>query len=365
MRGDYSVKKALLVGNGFTLNLITEYNNHAMMQEFNNHISDLIVRIESEFDIFRKHEFKRNDLYTISQATFCGDNLFSGSDVYSSSDGICFNKYVEEWIIEKLKLLGFEEPTKVYEDYFKTYGLIYSIVEEKVMGIESYLKVVSLFEKIGRFSTDEYNQIKVIANTVYYNNGSHGKNSINNSSFEISKLDSLLVEFQDIFTTNYDTILDDFLEPYGRYPYHLHGGFSINHRNKDPDGRYSPNEARLIWGISAEEKYNNLKAGFDFSDFSFGSFRWGQSRLVDYFDLLGQGDYDEIQIIGFSGENDNHINLRIISNPHIKNVVYYVNPKSLNTLEIQVRSRLLFSGEKKTVNLKSWDEFWDRIKKLN
>jgi len=71
---------------------------------------------------------------------------------------------------------------------------------------------------------------------------------ISNQAIDFEKLNGLLKTYDDIYTTNYDTILDDFLETQERFPYHLHGGFSINHKNKNPDGRYSLREAKLIWG---------------------------------------------------------------------------------------------------------------------
>lgn len=69
---------------------------------------------------------------------------------------------------------------------------------------------------------------------------------------------------------------------------------SINHKNKNPDGRYMPSEAKLIWGINSEEKYNELRQGFDWSDFSWSAFRWGNSQLADYFDYLRLREYEEM-----------------------------------------------------------------------
>lgn len=182
-------------------------------------------------------------------------------------------------------------------------------------------------------------------------------------AYEKNKLANLLAQFTDIYTTNYDTILDDFLQEQNRYPFHLHGGFSINHRNKDPDGRYTPDKARLIWGVNADEKFRDLGAGLDFADTDFGAFRFSQSRLADYFDFLRNREYDEIHILGFSGENDAHINERIKTNPSIKNIIVYVDPEKVSCLETQVRSRIVFGGNNKPVNLKSWDTFWDMVKK--
>ncbi len=213
----------------------------------------------------------------------------------------------------------------------------------------------------GTFPNKDYNAIKNEANYVYFNNGKHGAEHITNSSVSKRKIQDFLSEFQDIYTTNYDTILDDLLETQNRFPFHLHGGFSINHLNKNPDGRYSPSDAKLIWGINAESKFNELRVGLNFNDIDFNAFSFENSQISKYFDQLAEQKYDEIDILGYSGENDDHINSRIRLNSNIKNVVVYVAPSKINDTETQVRTRLLFGGGAKTINLISWDEFWKRI----
>jgi hypothetical protein len=303
-----------------------------------------------------------SDLYTVTEALLCGNNILPSDNLYPREDGIHITDKAKLWIVEKLSELSFPDPEFVFESYFKSEGLIYSINKENIGGIETYLKIVALMEIFGCYTKEEYNYLKLISNEVYYNHGYHGKDSIDNSGIDVVKLDMLLNEFEDIYTTNYDTILDDFLEPHGRFPYHLHGGFSIDHKNKDPDGRYSPTKAKLIWGRKAEEKFEDLKVSIDFSDINFEHFRFDQSRLADYFDYLQNNNYDEINIFGFSGENDDHINKRIIENPYIKKVIWYVNKDDLNKRETQVKSRLLFGGKMKNVILSTWDDFWDRVK---
>jgi hypothetical protein len=251
---------------------------------------------------------------------------------------------------------------KVFEEYFENYGLIYSINQSEIVGVETYLKIVHMFMKIREFTEEDYSNIKLIANEVYFNKGKHGLESIDNSNIDIKKLISLINDYNDVYTTNYDTILDDILIKQERFPYHLHGGFSINHLNKNPDGRYSPNEARLIWGINAESKFNELKAGLDFSNIDFSAFRFGDSQVSEYFDYLQNSDYEEIHILGFSGENDDHINRRIRSNSNIKRITIYVNPNKVLNLETQVKNRILFGGNNQIVNLRSWDDFWGKIK---
>ncbi|WEK53469.1 MAG: hypothetical protein P0Y55_12865 [Candidatus Cohnella colombiensis] len=357
------MNKALLIGNGFTLNLNNEYSNSRMMEKFRKRIPNLINRAEEEFKLYRNCSFTLSDLYNVSEALFCGNDLLCGGNLYTSSDRIYISEAAKSWVIEKLSIQGFNDPELIFTEYFENYGLIYSINKDEILGVETYLKVISLFKEIGKFNENEYAEIKIVAYEVYYNEGKHGKSSIRNNEIDVGKLASTLSEYVDIYTTNYDTILDDFLEEQNRFPFHLHGGFSTNHRNKDPDGRYDPKNARLIWGINAEQKFEELKVGFDFGDIDYSAFRYGQSRLADYFDFLKERQYDEIHILGYSGENDAHINQRIKENAHIKNIILFVDPTIITDLETQVRSRILYGGDNKPVNIKSWNDFWDPIKK--
>jgi hypothetical protein len=357
------MKKALLIGNGFTSNLIQSFKNEPMMKVFYKRAPEMIDRIEEKFSVFRDLDLTNSDLYNVTEALFCGDNLFCGTDIYASDDGIHIHESIRVCIIEKLKVLGFSEPEKTFKEYFENYGLVYSINYCEIIGVETYLKVVHMFMEIGDFTEEDYNNIKLIANEVYFNTGKHGIGAIDNPNIDVSKLAILITDFNDVYTTNYDTILDDLLEQQERFPYHLHGGFSINHLNKNPDGRYSPSEARLIWGINADSKYKELRVGLDFNNIDFNAFSFGDSQISEYFDYLNEREYEELHILGFSGENDDHINQRIKDNSSIKRITIYINPEKVNSLETQVRSRILFSNENKIVNLKSWDDFWNTIKK--
>lgn len=356
------MRKALVIGNGFTSNLIESFRNEPMMTEFYKRIPGMIDRIEERFCIFRNLELTKDDLYYVTEALFCGDNLFPGNNLYPRDDGVHIKESTRVCIIEKLKEFGFREPEKIFKEYFESYGLIYVVNSPKIVGIETYLKVVHMFIELGEFSEEDYSDIKLIANEVYFNNGKHGLDSIDNADIDMSKLISAITEFDDVYTTNYDTILDDIMENIKKFPFHLHGGFSINHLNKNPDGRYSPHEAKLIWGINAETKFNELRVGLNFNDINFNAYSFGDSQISQYFDFLKEGEYDEIYILGFSGENDDHINQRIRSNSHVKRINIYVNPQKVNDLETQVRSRILFGSGNKVVNLKSWDDFWDTVK---
>lgn len=96
------MKKALLIGNGFTLYLIQEYNNSPMMNSMYKRIPRLINRSEKDFSIFRNLSFKDSDLYNISEALFCGSGIYCGDNLYPSDDGIHITRSSRTWTIERL-----------------------------------------------------------------------------------------------------------------------------------------------------------------------------------------------------------------------------------------------------------------------
>ncbi|MDH8678874.1 hypothetical protein QE109_11980 [Fusibacter bizertensis] len=355
------MNKAILIGNGFTSYMNSNYYNAPMMTKFFGKETELVGKIESLFDKIRNLDLNNTELLDVSEALFPSEGLYPSDTLIPSSDSIAISNKLKDHVVSKLSQIGFENPNEIFESYFAEYGLWSSVNCEKLNGIETYLKVLALFGEINKFSKEEYIHVKKVATDIYFNNANHGIKSINNEEICQDKLVETIKDFKYIFTTNYDTIVDDILDGEDRFPYHLHGGFSINHRNKDPDGRYTPSEARLIWGINAEEKYDDLKAGFRWDDFNYGAFRYGQSRLADYYDILQEYKIDEIHILGYSGENDDHINKRIIENQFIKKVVVYVNPCKIKDRETKVRNRLLFGRGKKLVELRPWSEFWNKV----
>jgi len=139
------MKKALLVGNGFTSNLILDYKNTPMMKAFYDRRPNLKDKVEDEFSFFRNLSFENNDLYSISETLFCGDSVLGGENTFPSSDGIHVKDGCKNWVIDKLACKGFQNPNKTFEEYFINYGLIYSINSDEMIGIESYLKVIHMF----------------------------------------------------------------------------------------------------------------------------------------------------------------------------------------------------------------------------
>jgi hypothetical protein len=140
------------------------------------------------------------------------EDLFPGPNVYPSDNTIVFNSKLKYDILEKLKKIRFNNPNEILNNYFLQHGLIYAVNKQKIYGVENILKVVDMFKRISMFTEENYNEIEKIANEIYYNNGNNDLNNININCYDTNKLINHINNFDFVFTTNYDTILDDILE---------------------------------------------------------------------------------------------------------------------------------------------------------
>lgn len=75
---------------------------------------------------------------------------------------------------------------------------------------------------------------------------------------------------------------------------------------------------------------------------------------------MKSGEYEEIHIWGFSGQNDKHINDCIKQNPNIKRVFYYCNPSKVGKTEFRTHVELMFGAIGKELFLEPWDAIWQK-----
>jgi hypothetical protein len=229
------------------------------------------------------------------------------------------------------------------------------------MSIETLLKVAHLFN----YSQDvTYDKIRKVANVIYYNDGKNGISNVTNINVDL--FSEFINEFEFVFTTNFDKILDDV---YRKEVFHLHGGFNykktINNNQTNiikTEYELSPDMALLIWGKDYLEKEAQTKSYFRFpTKFPFSFY----SILNNYYRVLEYGEFTEIHIWGYSGENDGHINSKIANNTNIKKIYHYISPEKFfdpdekASAELEVKS---IFGDSKDIILEPWNKIWVKFK---
>ena len=203
------------------------------------------------------------------------------------------------------------------------------------------------------------------------NDGKNGIDSINKMNFDICKFKRYINEFDFIFTTNYDHILDD---AFIKEVCHLHGGYNYKEEGDSPQKIIKVNnvlsyrDAYLIWGINEEEKRNGIRntkfTRYEMDDKLNVSFdlEIADSVLKGYFDQLKNGEYAEIHIWGYSGLNDGHINKAIDENVNLKKVYYYVAPGDVDSRKIFEKKNSLYNSKQNhIIKLRSWDDIWNEF----
>jgi hypothetical protein len=354
------LKKAILVGNGFTSQLIEDYLDTKMRGRLLEFFKDEYYYLNRFFDSFRISDISEADVYDYGGGLYPSETLFPGDNVYPQSDRILYNDKIRVHVTKALEELGFQNAEDTYDMFFIQYGLVFEVAKPEISAIENLLKVTNMFVKIGSAKKETEDRIVKLANTIYYNEGVYGLKDT--QLMDHSKIKQYFARFDYIFTTNYDLILDDIFEN-GDKVFHLHGGFNIEHPNLKSAKRLTHEEAFLVWGINGDEKYQFLSSGFDFGKFRFDAVRYGQSLLADYFALLEEGKYEELHIFGYSGQNDQHINKRIVNNTSVKHVYFYCDPvNEVNEYKFQIKVKELFQGSKAEIVFEPWTKVWDAIR---
>lgn len=331
---------ALLVGNGFTSQIIKEYSNTYMIDQLCKQEEQIFSYADQLFSAFREDS----------------KMLISAS---------LFNNNLARKIIEKLDSLHFRNSLDVFETYFIKYGLIYECNNDKISSVESLLKVISLFQLVDLFLDEDKCKIKHTANQLYFNNGNNGLSA----TPQITQ--KAIRQFADtyswIFTTNFDCIFDDAC-PEKNKVMHIHGGFYFKDCHHTSKIKLSPDDACLIWGVNGEDKERQLKGG-PFYDRNHkkildrtGRIIYVPSIMETYLHKLQTIQIRQLDILGYSGENDQHINTVISNNSNIKQVCYFCDPNDVNKSEKQseIRQRFLLSKEVQLA-LHSWNKVWDKI----
>ena len=347
--------RALLVGNGFTSNLIPEYANNYMMRCLKMAIPELYEKANTVFAPFRmKVAVPR---LTTTGWGYASDGLFAGEEpvLPGPISGLPFNGELLTHIERVLTKTGFgNEAENVCKNYFQTYGLIYETQRDEIASIESMLKIISLFEKTGQFSREDTQTVIHWSNIIYFN---EGHNSLEDVDVNIhDPLKNWLSQYNYVFTTNYDCVLGDAYED--KEVMHLHGGFHYEDRYTKTKEGLMPNDAYLVWGVNGEDKMSQMQGGFIFPvTFPMES---PVSLFDKYLDTLKSSEIYCMDIFGYSGENDQHINTAITSNNNLREINFYCNPTEIHSekLRFDITERLSIPKDTK-LKLISWSDVWD------
>lgn len=271
--------------------------------------------------------------------------------------GLLYNPALTKYIETQLEELGFQSSKSLLTDYFETFGLINETQHDSISNLESLLKIIDLFSKIGEFSNVDRSAIEKMANIIYFNNGNCGAQGIEKATQE--RISSAFAEYKEIYTTNYDMVLDERVP--GKEIRHLHGGFLYDDKTHRSDMIVQPEKAVLIWGITGEEKQKKMTATFSFP-VSY-PMEYPISLFSKYLNDLESIDADSIDIFGYSGENDQHINRAISNNPNIKKVNYYCDPQEVGSERYEFKIKSLFGIDAtKELQLVSWEKMWEVLK---
>lgn len=317
------LKKAILIGNGMTSQLIDEYKDCNMIEKIKTEIGSLYSEINDMLNPYRNLKVKDEKNIT---------------------------RLLEEYGMEYHH----------YQRYFVDQNLLQELEKPYITAIETLLKVAHLFNHCKKF---DYEKIKKIANKIYFNKGKNGLQDTNKQDFNKEKFIDFINEFDFVFTTNFDNVLDD---SYQGEVYHLHGGFhyeKINNIVTKSHKYLNPEEAYLIWGTNPDEKKKQMNIGGGKRYPYRYSYTYGRSLLNTYLDKIENEEICELHIWGYSGLNDGHINKAITNNTSLNNIHCYVSPTEIESSEIKNKMNDLYnSNQKHKLYLKSWDNIWSLFK---
>lgn len=334
------MKSALLVGNGFTSQLIKEYSNVHMMRLLHDRMWEICAKCNRLFEPFRE-----NILCDVQEA------------------GLLYNTELISYIKDKLDTVSIGDTDELVEKYFINYGLIYETQQAEISSVENLLKVIQLFKEA--FSDDVIDEVTRIVNRIYYNEGNNGLSAVSLSSQQ--PICDWLSQYNWIFTTNFDCVLDDACCEESKVK-HLHGGFYMLDRYKISNHKLLPEDAYLVWGIDGVDKKHKIKGGpLVANDGKLFLTRDGKrfivkSLLETYLDSLRGEAIERLDIFGYSGQNDQHINKAVSQNQNIKEVCFFCDKKDVGVRARAEEIKKRFSlSENVTLKLAPWSEIWDRI----
>lgn len=328
--------KALLIGNGVTSQIIYNYQNKNMLKALEEKLPKLYKEINNKFIMFLKR------LY---------DNENSEIELINEYDKDFIKRFNKSF-----EMYGLNEEYEIFKKEVSKKGLY------EISNVEAILKVAYLFD----YNQEEKDILKKAFNDIWLNNDKNRIENADNKNINKEKFEKYLSQFNIIFTTNFDYLLESILPD--KDILHLHGGFSykkfnmgekifIRKRDDTPERKTC-----LIWGIDDEEKMEQIDMGLGNNMFLGVEFTTLNSVIHNYYELLKSKEFTEFHIWGFSGKNDKHITNNIDNNPYNFKIMRYISPKELALREEKVTSYADDIFKNKCVEYFNRDEIWNQIK---
>lgn len=380
--------KILLVGNGFTSQLINDYKSTELMKKVRILIPEEIQKLECFFQPFRSlREFGKVDIALDIKNLM---NQYSELGIIDSEDSLIsfsptpqYGECLPGEAYEKYnKIIDSKYPylSKIKRDLFERYFIGAKLFNEvnngSIASIEAPIIIAKLAQRAGYITKDQEIKIRHTIKHVFFNDGSfrfadckfsdYARRDKNGNICFLGRpsreaLYCFLKQFSCIFTTNYDLILDDLAYKKVR---HLHGGFNFcSEYERIPLDQFSAVRA-------SQDGYNIITAA-DGYDKTRHMNKHKTTLYSTYLKQLEEGFFSEIYILGYSGDNDEHINHAIRNNRNIQNIFIYVSPdedrKNFSTILKHGYRFCENIGSANTagnqgVTLLSWDDFWNQIK---
>ena len=369
--------KAILIGNGFSSQLIPEYRNDVLKKRLHTRLPQLVDKLDDLWSnihsvISIKHSKNSTFLYRDAETSCLSDEEDGWINVGSKIvlDDLKQNKDAFKKLLYNSFSVNLNTSDKAFDKYISNFYscLRHQITNDKIIGVEPFYALAKLAKELKIISRTELQQIESEIKELLRNDGKYAFEFVdialctklasppkNTKEQFSSNVKMFLEQFRSIYTTNYDCLLEDFTD---KEIGHLHGTFDISknilRQKSNNQFDWNVNED-IILGFDADEKEENIK-------------HLGVNNLnKHYLNKLASSNIDEIHFLGYSGINDQHINENILNNSKLKKIVYYGNPNSINDPNYEYEEYIKYCLGIKTLNanvkliIKSWDEVWNKL----
>lgn len=295
--------KNLLVGNGINIQFggYDVYSNAAIMNRVINNINAV------KYSILTEDALSVNNQIELLECMVKVVDQIKAGKFREKAEGL-------------LMLIEMDRITRTYpekssitsvclEDYFLAFEIFnngYKVEDGEEKG-ELYRKIVfTLFHQM--FVDGIYNDGKI--NNVYKEFGGGMKKYLNG--------------FNNIFTTNYDYNLENSLNSDGKV-IHMHGEFNVLAPEYNRNSKYYNSNKTECEGLASkmvpnmDHIYSDTIMSWSWLD-KYGELIDPDKKEKEHLFKLISG---QLEIVGLSPANDEHIFLMINSNPNIQSVIYY------------------------------------------